>query len=147
MPSFKSVKSKLKSFFRSKQNRDRVYIYDPDYYQPSWFLRFYRAMGCISIPQPEKYNPDTFTDIFDLFKPDVDEDEKEFSNPSKLQSPSSETCEDQDCDFADLEEDLEVIILGEDLPPVESEGSQEEPLPLLVAWEESEPRFFYLGYY
>ena len=104
-------------------------------------------MGCISIPQPEKYNPDTFTDIFDLFKPDVDEDEKEFSNPSKLQSPSSETCEDQDCDFADLEEDLEVIILGEDLPPVESEGSQEEPLPLLVAWEESEPRFFYLGYY
>ena len=90
----------------------------------------------------------TRSQIFSIcLKPDVDEDEKEFSNPSILQSPSSETWEDQDCDFTDLEEDLEVIILGEDLPPVESEGSQEEPLPLLVAWEESEPRFFYLGYY
>ena len=83
MPSFKSEKSKIKSFFRSKQrNRDRVYIYNPDDFQPSWFFRFYSAMGCISIPQP-----DTFTDIFDLFKPDVDEKEKDFCNPFKLQSP------------------------------------------------------------
>ena len=56
----------FKSFFRRKRNRDRVYVYDPDldYYNKSWFLKFYSALGCINLPKREKYNPDYFTDIF-----------------------------------------------------------------------------------
>ena len=140
----KSLTSKLSSFFRRKRNRDRVYVYDPDleHYRTSWFLRFYSALGCINIPQPEKYQPGEFTNIFSST-----EDKETSTTPSfqNLQSTSGSgnLLEDED-------EDLEVITLGEDLPPVESEGDQDYPLAMLIAWEypeEEMPKFFYLGYY
>ena len=143
MQLIKSVKSTVTSFFRRKRNRDRVYVYDPDleHYQTSWFLNFYSALGCIRLPRPEKYNPDDFTDIFSSTEPDAKDD----STPSfqKLKT-APET------NLDDLEEDIDVIELKEDLPPVESEGDQEYPLAMLIAWEypeEEGPKFFYLGYY
>ena len=144
MQLFKSFTSKLTSFFRRKRNRDRVYVYNPDleHYRTSWFLKFYSALGCIRIPKPEKYNPGDFTDIFSSTS------NQDTSNSLSFQTlqPTLESGSDMD----DIEEDLDVITLGEDLPPVESEGDQEYPLAMLIAWEypeEEMPKFFYLGYY
>jgi hypothetical protein len=152
MQLIKSFKSKLSSLFRRKRNRDRVYVYDPDleHYRTSWFLKFYSALGCIHLPRPEKYNPDEFTDIFGLDKPDVSKKDISTTDPSfQTVKPASET-DLVDLNNADLEDDLDVISLEDDLPPVESEGDQEYPLAMLIAWEypkEEMPKFFYLGYY
>ena len=144
MQLIKSFNSELRSFFRRKRNRDRVYVYHPDveYYQTSWFLKFYSAVGCITIPQPEKYSPGEFTDIFSSSN---DKDTTTIPSFQNLQSASESSS-----NLEDIDEDLEVITLGEDLPPVESEGDQEYPLAMLIAWEypeEEMPKFFYLGYY
>ena len=140
----KSLTTKLTSFFRRKRNRDRVYVYDPDleHYRTSWFLRFYSALGCINIPQPEKYQPGEFSDIFSS------SDNKDGSTSPSFQTLQPAVGSGSDID--EIEEDLEIITLGEDLPPVESEGDQEYPLAMLIAWEypeEEMPKFFYLGYY
>ena len=144
MQLIKSFNSKLRSFFRRKRNRDRVYVYHPDleYCETSWFLKFYSALGCITIPKPEKYCPGDFTDIF------RSTDDKDISTIPSFQNLQSAFGSSNNLE--DIEEDLEVITLGEDLPPVESEGDQEYPLAMLIAWEypeEEMPKFFYLGYY
>ena len=140
----KSLTTKLSSFFRRKRNRDRVYVYDPDleHYRASWFLRFYSAIGCINIPKPEKYHPGEFTDICST----MGQDDISISSAFQTYQPAVGSGSDID----EIEEDLEIITLGEDLPPVESEGDQEYPLAMLIAWEypeEEMPKFFYLGYY
>ena len=144
MQLFNSFTSKLRSFFRRKRNRDRVYVYNPDleYYETGWFFKFYAALGCINLPKPEKYSPGNFTNIFSSTD---DEDASTIHSFQNLRSASG-SCSS----LEDIEEDLEVITLGEDLPPVESEGDQEYPLAMLIAWEypeEEMPKFFYLGYY
>ena len=127
-----------------------MYVYDPDleHYRKSWFLKFYSALGCIHLPKPEKYNPDSFTDISGLDKPaNLKEDPSTTNLPFQRVQSSCEAYT-EDLDF--VEDDLEVISLEEDLPPVESEGDQESPLAMLIAWEypeEEMPKFFYLGYY
>ena len=142
----KSFSSKFTSFFRRKRNRDRVYVFDSDleHYNTSWFLKIYSALGCIHLPRPEKYYPDNFTDICIPIEPEVT------STPSTpyFQTPKPTPLNNLDeLDFIDLEDELEVMSMEEDLPPVESDGDQESPLAMLVAWECSEPKFFYLGYY
>ena len=94
--------------------------------------------------RPEKYYPDNFTDICIPIEPDV----KVTSTPSTpyFQTPKPLNNLDE-LDLTDLEDELEVMSMEEDLPPVESDGDQESPLAMLVAWESSEPKFFYLGYY
>ena len=129
------VKS-LKSVFRRKRrNPDRVYVFDPDVeefnYRKSWFLRFYSALGCISLPKPQKYYPE-FTDVF--------------QEPLRPKTPAPPVCES--CTEFD-ESDIELIELGDDILPVESEGEQEDPLHMIIAWEypeEQMPVFHYLGY-
>ena len=142
----RSLTTKLSSFFRRKRNRDRVYVYNPDLeqYRTGWFLKFYAALGCINIPTPEKYQPGEFMDIFSCT------DNEDASSISSFQTLQPAFGSANNMDEVEEDQDLEIITLGEDLPPVESEGDQEYPLAMLIAWEypeEEMPKFFYLGYY
>ena len=121
-------------------------MYDPDldYYNKSWFLKFYSALGCINLPKREKYNPDYFTDIFSS---------STTNNTTCSQHDNFQKQGTTDRGYMETEiveeTDLETITLDGDFSSDETEGEQECPLAMLIAWEfpeEQMPQFFYLGY-
>ena len=131
-----------------KNKSDRVYIYDEEVeaLHQSKFLRVYAALGFIHLPKRQKYNPERHN----LKSRPSSANPATFLNPATPRpvtsspAPSFSTMIEEDC-----EEELEVITLEADLPPKTDEGDQDEPLPVVIAWEypeEEMPVFLSIGY-
>ena len=104
-------------------------MYDPDldYYNKSWFLKFYSALGCINLPKREKYNPDYFTDIFSS---------STTNNTTCSQHDNFQKQGTTDRGFMETE-----IVEEKDLETITLDGDFSWEFP-----EEQMPQFFYLGY-
>ena len=98
----------LKTVLRRMKNRDRVYVYDEEVecIHRSTFMRVYSAIGFVHLPKRQKYQPATSPTVF-----------------TSLYSSSTSGCVSPGCSV--LEEDIDVITLGDDIPP----------RAIIIAWE------------
>ena len=130
------VAKTLKTMLRRRKNKDRVYVYDEEVecIHRSAFMKVFSAIGFVHLPKRQKYQPETLP------------------KPSKLNTPPT-TLHTGDMHLEDvLEEDIEVINLGDSLPPNPLEGQPWDPMAIVIAWEYPEEEmpvfldFHYLGY-
>ena len=129
MFSMKGIKSSL----CRRKNPDRVYLYREKDMARSIFRKLTQAIGLKS--KDKKYHPEKFQHSVSTSSSN--------STKSGVMSPSINTYVP-----TDEELELEVIELVE-VPRDESEGEQEEPLPLIIAFEYGEeemPVWFHFGY-
>ena len=145
------VSSTLKSIFRKEKNNDRVYIYKEEsgHQNRSTLHKFYSAIELARKPKRRKYNPLKFA--FNSLSPSSpDNSPSSPSLPHNLQTQAPRNR--SRCDDVDLEDGLEVITLGDDLPPNPLDGEPWDPLAIVIAWEYPEEEmpvfldFHYMGY-
>ena len=131
----------IKSVFCRRKNPDRVYMME-DKRKPRNFLsRSLRALGLK--PRKRKYNPNKFDHISGAPLAKI---QPQPVVPTKVCSYIS--LDTDDSDFED-ELDLEIIDVEVDVPRDDKLGDQEEPEPLIIAFEypeEEMPVWFHLGY-
>ena len=145
------VSTTLKSIFRRTKNNDRVYIYEYDEesgrQHRSTFHKFFSAIGIARKAKRQKYDPLKFSDS----SPSPSSPDNSPSSPSP--PPNVQTITPTNVyDDIDLEDRLELMTLGDDLPPNPLYGEPWDPLAIVIAWEYPEEEmpvfldFHYLGY-
>ena len=133
----RSVKS-FKSVF-CRRNPDRVYVMEDTRKPQNLLTRCMKALGFK--PMERKYNPDEFN-----HRSDPSFSDELTASQNKI-VPNCNILLDTDESEDDLE--LDIIDLEVEVPRDESLGDQEEPLPMVIAFEypeEEMPVWFHLGY-
>ena len=120
----------LKNILKSKKTSDRAgYDEDVEGYKRTRFLRFYSALGCIHLPKRTKYNPNNFTEFRPL-TPLIDSPRDTWipaPGPTHLLKTHIPRNIRED-------DDLEVIVLGEDISPNPAAGNQWDRIMIAFAW-------------
>ena len=132
---------KIKSVFRYRKNPDRVYMIEDDTKPRNVVNRFYKALGLK--PRDRKYNPEKFDPVLNPL-PQISS--SHIALPTKAIPNNSSNLDTSEFDD---ELELDIIDLEVEVPRDASLGDQEEPEPLIIAFEypeEEMPVWFYLGY-
>ena len=132
---------KIKSVFRYRKNPDRVYMIEEDTKPRIFATRFYKALGLK--PRDRKYNPEKFDPVLNPL-PQISSSHIALPTKAIPNNPSN-----LDTSEFDDELELDIIDLEVEVPRDASLGDQEEPEPLIIAFEypeEEMPVWFHLGY-